>query len=305
MDFMTAHQELRADPRGLLAGARVAIIVGLPYNRGDKLHDASSPPRIAQYARWRDYHKTLKQRGELVLADVHARFDTGAVGRVVVDSAPIMERALAARGGRGFIGKNTCFIDPDQGSFFLLSELLTTADLPVAVAKPVDPATRTVEGGCGTCKRCQVNCPTGALSEDYRLDANLCLSYWTIEHRGTIPEKFWPWLKQYYFGCDLCQLACPYNRGAAVAAADATLKLEPAPDLFDVATMDASGYERMFGGTPMTRAKRTGLMRNALIAMSVTSDARLPKAMAIAAMMEPDGVVAETLEQIRRFDGQS
>lgn len=298
---MKAHQELRADPRGLLAGARAAIIVGLPYHLGDRMpaRGSAEAPRIAQYARWRDYHKTLKQRGELVLADVHAQFEAGAVGRVVVDSAPILERALAARGGRGFIGKNTCFIDPAQGSFFLLSELLTTADLPVATAALVDPHARTEQGGCGTCKRCQVNCPTGALDEDYRLDANLCLSYWTIEHRGTIPEKFWPWLKHYYFGCDLCQLACPYNRSAALAPKDATLKLEQPPDLFAVATMDAPAYERMFGGTPMTRAKRTGLMRNALIAMAVTDDARLSEAMRLAGDMESEGVVAETLVQIR------
>src|SRR5690606_9323543 len=122
--------------------------------------------------------------------------------------------------------------------------------------------------------------------------------YWTIEHRGTIPERFWPWLKQYYFGCDLCQLACPYNRGAAVAPADATLKLEPAPDLFDVATMTAPDYERMFGGTPMTRAKRTGLMRNALIAMYESGHPRLGDAMRIAGELEPAGVVAETLKQI-------
>ena len=132
-------------------------------------------------------------------------------------------------------------------------------------------------GGCGTCKRCQVHCPTDALSNDFELDANLCLSYWSIESRSTVPEKFWKWFDKFYFGCDICQLVCPYNRGDIPHAKEEWVKLKNELDLFEVATMDQKFYEQTFGGSPMTRAKIQGLRRNALIAMTVSGDSRLEK----------------------------
>jgi epoxyqueuosine reductase len=310
MRFLENHKPLRQDPRTLLVGARSAIVLGFNYFLGDKtpsrsLVDAAAP-RIAQYARWRDYHRTLRRRAESVLAELLAQAP-GEVGRVVVDSAPMLERALAARTGRGFIGKNTCFIDPARGSFVLLVEILTSAALVDIVEEPlpeaVDPTRRSVQGGCGSCRRCQIHCPTGALDQDYRLDANLCLAYWTIEHRGTIPERFWPWLRLYWFGCDICQLVCPYNRKAAPqsGAVEVERRLTELPELFEVATMTESDYERLFGGTPLTRAKREGLMRNALIAMTVTANARLDEALARAAALAPAPVVMQTIEQVGRW----
>lgn len=302
MGYLAENQSLRADPRALLEGARTAIVVGLGYYQGDKTQSGEliRAPRVAQYARLKDYHKVLWRRGEAVLTGLHRRFDPKAVGRVVTDSAPILERALAARAGSGFIGKNTCFIQPDRGSFFLLGELLTSFELPDTEEPPVDPTMRSEKGGCGTCKRCQVHCPTGALDKDYSLDARRCLAYWTIEHRGTIPERFWPWLEQYVFGCDICQLVCPYNRKIEPAPLSDLVRVEATPALFDVATLTQAEYERRFGGTPMTRAKRTGLMRNALIAMTVTSDPRLREAMTIAAE-RGDDVVQATLIQIEQW----
>ena len=102
---------------------------------------------------------------------------------------------------------------PTKGSFFLLGELIVDLDIVSDEKVQVDRLKRTELGGCGSCKRCQVHCPTNALSKEYELDANLCLSYWTIESRGTIPEEYWKWFEYYYFGCDICQLVCPYNRG--------------------------------------------------------------------------------------------
>lgn len=302
MGYLKEHQALRADPRGLLAGAKTAIVVGLNYYQGD-VHAPRGDivPRIAQYARLRDYHKVLWRRGEAIVQDLHARFDPQGVSRVVVDSAPMLERAMAARGGHGFIGKNTCFIEPQRGSFFLLAELLTSVDLPVEAVEPVDPKARGERGGCGTCKRCQVHCPTKALDQDYRIDANKCLAYWTIEHRGEIPERFWPWLKLYVFGCDICQLVCPYNRRAEPLTDQELMRIPATPDLFTVATMDAPTYERMFGGTPMTRAKREGLIRNALIAMTVTNDPRLIEAVAHVSTKETAPMLHKTLEQILTY----
>jgi epoxyqueuosine reductase len=304
MAYLTDHLELRRDPRALLEGARSVVVVGLGYYLGDKLRarGAGGEPRVAQYARLRDYHKVLRRRcEELAEALRDATAPRPVATRVVVDSAPILERALAARAGGGFVGKNTCLIHPREGSWLLLAEIVTSLDLPSTVRASVDPARRGEAGGCGSCRRCQVFCPTGALDRDYTLDANRCLAYWTIEHRGTIPERFWPWLGQYYFGCDICQLACPYNRGAKLQASAELVKLRELPPLHEVAVMDHAAYERMFGGTPLTRAKRQGLKRNALIAMAVTRHPRLEEAMARAVRDEPEAVVAETVAQIRAW----
>jgi epoxyqueuosine reductase len=201
---------------------------------------------------------------------------------------------------RGFIGKNTCFIHPEYGSLMLIGEILLSHHLTLSdSASPVDPNQRTSEGGCGTCRRCQVNCPTGALDTAYKLDARKCLAYWTIEHRGTIPFEFWPHLPTYIFGCDLCQLACPYNR-KAIPTSEPTRPDLINPDLFDLATMSQSRYEAWMGGTPLTRAKREGLRRNALIAMAVTKDERLAEA--CAGVKEEDAeVLHRTLEQIKTW----
>ncbi len=297
MGFLEQNQSLRMDPRELLPSAGFAVIFGMSYFLGDTLRTPTGP-RIAQYARWRDYHKSMRQRAgkawESFLQE--AAVESKPESRICVDSAPVLERALAARTEAGFIGKNTLYIHPRKGSFLLLGEVLTSLSLPMDVPTPVDPTQRASAGGCGTCKRCQVHCPTGALNQDYRLDANLCLSYWSIEHRGTIPEQFWPHFAKYWFGCDLCQLACPYNRNAHVEVASLVRDL----CLFDVATMDEKFYVDTFGGTPLTRAKRHGLRRNALIAMTVTSDPRLPEALEHVTADDPS-MLCETRDQILHF----
>ena len=185
----------------------------------------------------------------------------------------------------------------------LLGELLTTLQLPTSggIEKNFSPNLRTKEGGCGTCRRCQVHCPTGALDEDYRIDARKCLAYWTIEHRGPIPEEYWPGVGRYIFGCDICQIVCPYNRQASSKASEELLKIRTTPPLFEIATMSQPQYERLFGGTPMTRAKRTGLMRNALIAMTVTKHPKLEEAMSLVQERNEGDVINATLDQISRW----
>lgn len=303
MDWLARYGDVRRDPAQLLAGARAAIVVAMPYalDPPEPLEPGETapppgPPRVAQYARLDDYHKILRRKGERVGRALHG--EAGAF-RVVVDTAPLLERALAARGARGFIGKNTCFIHPDRGSFLLLAEILTSLPLSVDSRATADPASRQ---GCGGCTLCQTHCPTGALSVDYRLDASRCLAYWTIEHRGPIPERFWPWLAKYWFGCDICQTVCPFNWRATGNEAPAGVRRREMPPLFDVATMSQDDYERWFGGTPMTRAKREGLRRNALIAMTVTGDARLDEALA-RTESEPVPPLDETLRQIAAYRG--
>lgn len=304
MSFMERNRGLREDPRQLLPSAETAIIFGWNYFLGDSLR-SSAGPRIAQYARFRDYHKTMRQRAANAWGTFlqQAGIDSAPESRVCVDSAPVLERALAARTEAGFIGKNTLYIHPRKGSFLLLGEVLTNLSLPMDESASVDPGQRTSSGGCGTCRRCQINCPTGALSEDYRLDANRCLSYWSIEHRGTVPEEFWPHFAKYWFGCDICQLACPYNRQIEAQHA-LSAPLVQNLRLFDVATMNEKVYVETFGGTPLTRAKRHGLRRNALIAMAVTSDPALSKALEQIAP-EDDWSLHETRVQIQRFIKES
>jgi len=300
MEFMTNYSKIRQDSSKLLDGAKSAIVFGLNYYQDDKMSDLNGTPLIAQYARLRDYHKYLRKIGEQLLEILHKNSEGNHAGRVVVDTAPVLERSLASRSKRGFIGKNTLFIHPDKGSFFLLGEVITTLDLKVDEKQKVDPSKRTDLGGCGSCKRCQVNCPTGALDKDYFLDANKCISYWTIEHRGEIPREYWQHLDKYVFGCDICQLVCPYNRSVVEEQKLTAIKrISKTPELYKMATMDESEYIAMFAGTPATRAKREGLMRNALIAMFVTNDPKLKHAINFLEKNGMSEVVKKTLEKIK------
>ncbi|MBC61261.1 MAG: tRNA epoxyqueuosine(34) reductase QueG [Zetaproteobacteria bacterium] len=298
MDYLQNHLNCRKDPRNILPGSSKAIIIGLSYYQGDK-YKRDAPSKIAQYARLKDYHKTIKKKSQDII-DKLRNFHHGPeafLARSVTDSAPILERALAEKTISGFIGKNTCFIHPQKGSFYLLGEILTNLNITEDQNTYVNPTKRTKQGGCGTCKRCQVYCPTGALDKDYQIDARKCLAYYTIEHRGIIPLEFWPHLKKYFFGCDICQLVCPYNKSIPQISKEKVV-LESHPSLYEIAVMDQSFYEKTFGGTPLTRAKISGLKRNALIAMIVGKDSRLSDV--INHVKEHDKhikVLQETLEQ--------
>ncbi len=292
MSYLENYQELRKNPQLLLPGGKSAVVFALPYKQSDKLqHSKQAHPRIAQYARLRDYHKVLKVQGERVLSEILRLAPEGSTGRVLVDSAPVLERALAERTLSGFIGKNTMFIHPDRGSYLLLAEIFLSIDIeniPQSASSQIVPS-------CGTCRRCQVYCPTGALTP-YSLDATKCLAYYTIEHRGPIPIEYWEHLRTYVFGCDICQLVCPFNRQAPPTD-QLAIKIHEFPPLAEVALMDQAYYEMKFGGTPMTRAKRVGLRRNALIAMVVREDVELDRVLQ-KIREEGDEDLLRTLEQI-------
>ncbi|MDE3269299.1 MAG: tRNA epoxyqueuosine(34) reductase QueG, partial [Pseudomonadota bacterium] len=272
MHYMSRHADKRADPRKF--GFRSYISFALCYGRKDRL--CAKVPRVAQYARIKDYHRLLRMKA----ARVALRLELGAY-RVLVDTAPVLERALAMRGGRGFIGKNTCFISVKHGSYLLLGEIFFNREVPAVpvVGSSLVASGRSAAGGCGSCQRCQVFCPTGALDADYRLDASKCLSYQTIENRGEIPAKYWVHLKNYYYGCDVCQIVCPYNRGKSTSQSE-DLRF---PTLMQIALMSQGEYEQYFGGKALTRAKRGGLMRNALIALAAIKH---PKLRAIVAELQ-------------------
>lgn len=302
MDYLANNAAPRQSPQNLLSGARSAIVFALPYATLEPSSGLEVParPRIAKYARLRDYHRLMWREGEAVVRAIFPGQPREAT-RVCVDTAPLLERALASNTGMGFTGKNTCFIAGDKGSFLLLGTILTMMDLPTT-AFSGKPLAREHHNSCGTCTRCHVHCPTGALGkEDDRwvLDSRKCLSYWTIEHRGTIPAAFWPWLGKYWYGCDLCQDVCPFNRNGARLLRQDLIRDVEAILLKDVVLMDDAFYQAAFGGTAMTRAKRHGLRRNALIAMHATNDPAL--AGVIQQVLNDDNaVVRQTAREIIR-----
>ena len=209
MHWMARHGTVRARPEQLLPGTLRVISVGLDYGRGDDeqaWQNLAEGERayVARYALGRDYHKLMRQRLQR-LADRIAE-EVGPFGhRVFVDSAPVLERALARNAGLGWIGKHTCLIDKDGGSWFFLGEIYI--DLPLPVDAPAS-------AHCGTCTRCIDICPTGAITAPNRLDARRCISYLTIEHDGAIPLELREPIGNRIFGCDDCQLVCPWNKFA-------------------------------------------------------------------------------------------
>ena len=311
MEFLAKplHVQLRKDPRLLLHGAKVGIVLGLNYYQGPQKNSRTrggqhgedpltEPAQIAQYARLPDYHKKIRRCCEALVKELKTFCEGEVETRVTVDTAPILERALAAKSVRGFIGKNTLFIHPEKGSFFLLGTILTNLNIPTDEKEPVSPEARGPNGGCGSCKRCAIHCPTGALDTPYTLDSRKCIAYYTIEHRDLIPVKFWKHLASNLFGCDICQLVCPYNRGIAEIKRS-EVKLHSLPPVFDIATMEQAFYEREFGGTPLTRAKISGLKRNALIALYVQGSSKLEEALQFNSK-DKTPVIVGTIEQIRR-----
>jgi len=208
MDWMARHGDKRSRPDELVPGTLRVVSVGLDYGQDAdaawvNLADTERA-YVARYALGRDYHKLMRHRLQKLADRIAA--EVGPFGhRVFVDSAPVLERALARNGGLGWIGKHTYLIDRDGGSWFFLGEIYVDLPLPVD-----EPAT----AHCGTCTRCIDICPTGAITAPYRLDARRCISYLTIEHEGAIDEELRPLIGNRIFGCDDCQLVCPWNKFA-------------------------------------------------------------------------------------------
>ena len=208
MDWMARHGERRARPAELVPGTLRVLSVGLDYGQDEAAAWANladgERAYVARYALGRDYHKLMRQRLQRLADKVAA--EIGPFGhRVFVDSAPVLERALARNSGLGWIGKHTCLVDKDGGSWFFLGEIYL--DLPLPVDAPAAMH-------CGTCVRCIDVCPTGAITAPHRLDARRCISYLTIEHEGSIDPELRPLMGNRIFGCDDCQLVCPWNKFA-------------------------------------------------------------------------------------------
>jgi epoxyqueuosine reductase len=272
MRYLTDHRgQIRSDPAQLLPGCRSIICTGLNYNGPEPYStefNDSERAWISRYAWGADYHTIIRAKLEQLARKLleYQEFSW----RACVDTAPLLERSLARAAGLGWIGRNTCVINQGAGSWFFLGELLTTLDLP-ADGPPPDR--------CGTCTRCIEACPTSAIvpspAGGYELDARLCISYFTIELRSAVPEVHREAMGNNIFGCDICQDVCPWNRRAEESAAEAFRPLDVlAPPLERLAGLGESEFREMFRGSPITRTKYSGFLRNVAIAMG---NARSPK----------------------------
>jgi len=239
MSWMERNLDMRCNPTKLHEGSLSIISVSLPYlpDAADALENAADPARafISRYALGRDYHKLYRKK--LVQLAQEIEQIIGPLGhRVFVDSAPVLEREIAQRAGLGFIGKNCMLIHPEDGSYTFLGEIFTTA--------PLEDSGGPVEENCGKCTACHSICPTDAFLENGRLDAQRCISYLTIEHEGAIDEELRPLMGNRIFGCDDCQIICPFNRAPTTATID---DFEPRHHLDTASLLDLwSWTEPMF-----------------------------------------------------------
>jgi epoxyqueuosine reductase len=323
MAYLERTAPKRVDPQQVLPGARSVITLAASY------HDPNAPTApassnralwgapaplhkvgpsngkwqmangtvglIARYARYRDYHDVLGERLKQLTEFVNESGGGGTRSLWYVDTGPLLERDLAQRAGLGFIGKHTNLISRQLGNWIFLSEIITTLAL-----EPDAPE----KNRCGSCTRCITACPTAAITAPFQLDARRCISYLTIELRGSMPVELRPAIGSRIFGCDDCLQVCPWNRFARegrMMKAHARPELGQ-PDLLELLSLDEKGFKRRFAGTPMLRAKRRGLLRNVCVALGNIGDE-----MALAALQKaargPEALVTEhatwAIEQIQ------
>jgi epoxyqueuosine reductase len=316
MGWLARHREarLRLDGEGILPGARSVVCVARRYHAGSSDGASASEtsrtsavgPHVARYARGRDYHSFLRRRLRRLAAFVRSlgTLESPVQARPLCDEEPVLERAWAARAGLGFVGKNGMLIVPGVGSLVLLGEVVTTLEL--------DPDAPLAER-CGACTRCLEACPTGAFAAPFVLDPRRCVSYLTIEHRSAIPVELREGVGDHLFGCDDCQTVCPFNAalGARAPLTDedgdpftllerwSRLRLE------DLLSLDDGAWREVSEGTPLKRAGRAGLARNAAIVLGNRGDRAALPALRACASSHDDPMVREAAAwAIRRVEKQ-
>lgn len=252
--------ERRADPRLILSECRSILVLGVPYYNpqgNQSVNDLIPRGRIAAYAWGADYHLVLPKRLQVLVAFLEEQLGHPIPNRWYTDTGPILERDLAMCAGLGWIGKNTCLINPRHGSYFLLSEILLGIDLT-----PDEPY---ITDQCGSCTRCIEACPTDCILPDRTLDAGRCISYQTIENKAGIPIDLRPLTGEWIFGCDICQMVCPWNKRFAHASGDAMFAARPGvlnQPLAEELALTPQEFNRKFKESPLKRAKRRGYLRN-------------------------------------------
>ena len=280
MDGLPWYSESRVmrgtSPAELLPGARSIICLGLSY-LGDDLSEEDAGAlsgRVARYAWVRDYHRVMKRRMRDFVRSLERELASEVAARWYVDDGPMLDRAAANRAGIGWFGKNTNILTPQFGSWVFLGQVITDLEL-----EPDAP----LKKSCGSCVRCIEDCPTGAIVAPYVVDNARCISYLTIENRGPIPRELRPLMQDWVFGCDICQDVCPVNRKAQTAGQPIPSPNAPRRhgaskgsgqaagmaflDLLELLEMSEADFRSRFAGTPVMRAKRAGMQRNACVAL--------------------------------------
>ncbi len=285
MDWLAAHAERRSHPRRLWPEARTAIMLGMSYApERDPLAVLETPDRgaVSVYAQGKDYHEIVKPRlKQLARAVVALAPDSGV--KVFVDTAPLMEKPLAALAGLGWQGRHTNLVSRTHGSWLFLGAIITTLE----ITPDAPHADR-----CGRCRRCLDACPTDAFPAPYRLDARRCIAYLTIEHKGPIAREFRSRMGNRVFGCDDCLAVCPWNKFAAEAR---EIRLHPRvetsnPPLVELLALDDAAFRARFAGTPVKRTGRDRFMRNVLIAAG-NSGNRMLAPQVVALLDDPSPLV--------------
>jgi len=255
MGYLTRNKEKRYDPRLLVEGTKSIVTVLYNYFPKQQISDGDKF-KIAKYAYGADYHEVLKNKMRLLLERIESQTGKLENTRAFVDSAPVLDRAWAVRCGLGFIGKNTTLIQPKKGSFFFIGHLF----LPIELAETGQP----MANHCGRCTKCIDACPTGALESPFHIDARRCISYLTIEYKGSLeghdPKTFKGWM----YGCDICQDVCPYNK---FSLPNMEPEFQPSEQLFAMCENDWKNltkvdFDALFKHSAMQRAGYEGLKRN-------------------------------------------
>lgn len=269
MGWMENHFEKRVDPRRLVDGAKSVVSVLHNYYQPEERRDHDASGKISRYAWGDDYHRVMKEKLFALYNWLDERAG-GIAGRAFVDSAPVLDKAWARRSGLGWMGKHTNLISRSLGSYFFIGELIV--DVALAYDSPI-------KDYCGSCTRCIDSCPTDAIYEPYAVDANRCISYWTIEHSGSeIPESIASRLENWVFGCDICQDVCPWNKFRKPTKEPAYGPRPGFPDtpLEEWVELDLEGFRERFRRSPVKRAKFEGFKRNVAAAIEHAEKSEVP-----------------------------
>ncbi len=290
MEYLSRERsrQRRADPATILPECRSILVLGMHYWPAEPDHDFASEGKgcVAAYAWGEDYHEVFKERLQALMSFIEQQVGHPVNHRWYSDTGPLMERDLAQRAGLGWIGKNTCLINPRQGSYFLLAEILL--DLELEPDKPFEA------DHCGNCTRCLDACPTGCILPERMIDSTRCISYLTIELKGPIPLDLRTSLGNWVFGCDICQQVCPWNQKFAHPTGDPAFKSRPEvtnPLLRQEIALSQEEFSRKFKGSPVKRSRRRGYLRNVAIALGNLRNAKAVNELTGALVNDPEPLV--------------